>query len=169
MEAHSIAGNLKDWPEPEKYEGECWLANAPNEEQRTFATFTGAILLYSAPTSAGPDGITKYSGVASGSGFDHCDLQGLVDEGYKCLQSTKQTSLLSCPSHLVFWFDSFKNVGGVIRDKHPAFWLNKVDVWPISTSFLSSLDVQYEELEHLVDSTVSFIKLKKKGTGSWPV
>jgi hypothetical protein len=33
-------------------------------------------------------------------------------------------------------------------------------------SFLSSMDVQYEELDHLVDSTVSFIKLKTKGTGS---
>jgi hypothetical protein len=37
----SIAGNLKDWPEPGKYESEHWLPNAPNEEQRTFATTKG--------------------------------------------------------------------------------------------------------------------------------
>jgi hypothetical protein len=51
-----IAGNLKNWPEPGIYEGERWLPTAPKEEQHTFATFVKrAQILYSAPTSAGPD------------------------------------------------------------------------------------------------------------------
>jgi hypothetical protein len=106
--------------------------------------------------------VTKYAGVDSGTGFNKGVLQGLVDEAFKCLQSTKPTSLLSCPSHLVFRFDSFKNVGGAIGDSNPAVWL-------ICTSFLSIRDKQYEELESLVDATVSFIKMKTKGMGSWPV
>jgi hypothetical protein len=68
-------------------------------------------VLYSAPTYAGPDGVTKYADAIPGAGLDH-DLQGLVNEGFKCLRSTKQSSLLSCPSYLVFWFNSFKNEDG---------------------------------------------------------
>jgi hypothetical protein len=60
----SIAGTLKAWPEPGNYEGERWLANAPKEEQQTFATFVKrAQLLYTAPTSTGEDGVTKYANV----------------------------------------------------------------------------------------------------------
>jgi hypothetical protein len=110
---HSIAGMLKDWPEPGKYECERWLLIAANAEQHTFATFVkSAQVLYSAPTHAGPDGITKYADAIPGAaGINHRDLQGLVSEGFKCLQSTKQSSVLSCPSYLVFQFDSFKNEG----------------------------------------------------------
>jgi hypothetical protein len=101
----SIAGNLKDWPEQGTYEGECWLPNAANAEHCTFATFVkSAWVLYSALTHAGPDGSTKYADVIPGAGMNHCELPRLVNEGFKCLRSTKQSSVLSCPSFLVCQF-----------------------------------------------------------------
>jgi hypothetical protein len=84
--SHLIAGKLKNWPEPRIYEGECWLPTAPKEETHTFATFIEcAQILYSARTRAGPDGITKYAGVDSGTGINKGVVQGLVDEAFKCL------------------------------------------------------------------------------------
>jgi hypothetical protein len=168
-EAHSIAANLKDWLEAGAYECECWVPSAVNAEQHTFTMFKKpATVLYSVPTHAGPEGITKYGNVLPGVGAKNTDLQCLMKEGFACLRMVKQSQVVSCPSYLVFQFDSFQNSDVAKEEGDPDIWLNKVDVWPICTSFLSNMDVQHEQLDQLVNATVSFIKLKTKGTGSWP-